>query len=150
MGTLSQRTTLPYVLSVAIVAFTIVGCQPQASVQGRVTYLGRPLTHGNVKVMPADGIPRDALIATDGKYQFDDLPCGRARFIVSSTPPEMVDAMIALAQAERPPGETEQPAATVKEPDEWSELPAKFGDFEKSGLALELQAGSQTHDLELR
>lgn len=71
-----------------LLALAILGCHSRATatVTGRVTYRGQPLTTGQVTFVYVDGQMASARIKSDGTYTIYRAPVGRVRILVASKP----------------------------------------------------------------
>ncbi len=133
-----------------LLAVTIAGCGPRpASVSGTVTFKGRPLPSGTVMFHGSDGNVRHGSILENGKYTITEAPLGAVRITVQSHPvlPTRITGRFSTPPAA-------PPELTPKAPDEGKTrevpIPPRYKDPEKSGLTYTVNAGSQTHDIDLR
>jgi hypothetical protein len=126
----------------------LAGCGPAVgNVSGTVTYKGKALPDGTVKIRGADGIPRDGRIEANGAYVVRGIPVGKAVVLVSSIDPKLVDEIKAAAS-----GATKGRGIPVAEnlDAKHSRIPLKYGDFDESGLSVEVAPGTTTYDIELK
>lgn len=135
------------VLAAAIVVALLgmIGCNHgPASVSGKVTYRGKPLTTGTVYMTGTDGVQAAAAINPDGSYQIFAVAPGPARIAVISLKPPSVrqrPAKRAAVVASLPP-----PASKSA----WFAIPGNYADPLSSGLATELKGGANEHDINLQ
>jgi len=136
--------------------FLFAGCsgKPTASVTGKVTYKGQPVTGGNIDLFPADGneagryrIP----IKADGTFSTIDIPPGLKKVSIETesvkimgtggyTPPKAPGGR----GAEKPPGEApKQFDVDNSNMPKYVEIPKKYADPDKSGLTWEITKGKQ-------
>jgi hypothetical protein len=113
-----------------------------ASVNGKVTFRGKPLTTGTVYLAAPDGVQVPGPIAADGTYHIDAIPAGTAKIGVVSFKPEPA-LFLPTKQAPRP---ARPPAANTAG---WFEIPETYADPLKSGLSVKLKSGSNEHDIQL-
>jgi len=160
-----------------MVALLLVGCQRNpnapASVNGKVTYNGGPVTGGSVSFHFKDGVRFDAVIRGDGTYFLTDIPAGEATVSVEtesinpankktdySSPPGvgmMGGKYGGKAAAPKPsPGGSGKGAKMSPAPDGaaggdsvYMKIPSKYADKDKSGLSVTLKEGKQTSNFEL-
>jgi hemoglobin len=90
------------------------------TVEGKVTFSGKPLDGGTVTLTGAKGATATGKIGKDGTYKVEKLEAGEYTVSVS-----------------------DQPGGTVK-------VPAKYGDPKTTPLTLTVQKGKNTADLELK
>lgn len=128
-------------LPVALVIFLLplgTGCDGSsgggATVSGKITFEGKPVTSGLINFMPPKGRPLGGGIQPDGTYHFQ-LPAGHYQVRID-TPPAM------------PKGwkEGDPPPKLAKR-----KVPLKYGGYQSSGLSADVndQKKSQTIDFEL-
>jgi len=131
---------LPILLAVA------GGCNRTATVTGKVTYQGRPVTYGSVIFQSADKTARAGVIAADGSYRVEGVLPGRATIAVISQNPAKGRSVVRVGKP--------APTATGASPSEpatgWFPLPARFESPASSGLSCEVDPGPSSHDIELK
>jgi hypothetical protein len=130
--------------SLLIAAFlALAGCQGgnrPASVSGKVTYLGRPVTSGVVVLVGADGkTSTPGVVGPDGTYRIAQAPAGSVRVAFDNPPPQRVA-----------PGNPE--AVDVAQAfARYVPTPLNYRDAAQSGLTLELKRGANPNrDIELK
>ena len=100
-----------------------------ASVEGKVTYQGKPLPGGTVQFHAPKGKPVVAKIDAEGSYSAPAVPVGPVKITVETT--------------------SVKPKAGGK-PGNYIPIPVKYASPETSGLTLTVQEGKQRHDIELK
>jgi hypothetical protein len=130
--------------SLLVAAFlALAGCQGgnrPATVSGKVTYLGRPITSGVVVLVGADGkTSTPGAVGPDGTYRIAQAPAGTVRVAFDNPPPQRVA-----------PGNPEaRDAALAAARYVWT--PLQYRDPARSGLTLELKRGmNPNRDIELK
>ena len=118
----------------------------KGDVSGKVTYKGQALASGSVQFMsPAGALVAD--IGTDGTYKVVGVPSGTSKISVSCQDDDgYMKYMHALAASSKDKSKPKPKGS----PDDFSKIPAKYNDFEKSGLTCEVKSGPQTFDIELK
>ena len=126
----------------------LLGCgTKRGDVSGKVTYQNTPLVYGTVVIFGRDGIPLRGAIQPDGTYSIKGVPAGPARLaVVSELPPAKLPKK-KKSSDKLPPPPTGSPSVEV--PKGWFEIPAKYGDPNKSGLEFTVQPGPNSHDIPL-
>lgn len=141
-------------LSSLVILFA-AGCGASVGdVRGVVTFQGKPLTHGNVRIMPATGLSVDSSIAPDGKYLVKDVPIGVGKVIVTCMDESMTSTLKSLQGKKVDPqqkGRTPTPISTtgIVPGASFSLIPSIYSDFENSGLAVDVKGGTTTYDISL-
>ncbi len=136
------------------------GCSSHATISGKVTYLGKPLTGGIVLFVSADGKGTGrATIGSDGSYKIEKMPLGLAKIAVDTQ-----SAQRPASGGKGPPAGMKPPPGT-KLPDAAKNsgiygsgaregnaepIPENYADPEKSGLTYTVKSGSQPYDIELK
>ncbi len=105
-----------------------------ATVSGKVTYQGRPVTSGSVIILGADRQARSGVIEADGSYAVEGVTPGEVKIGVVSHDPAK-----GRHQGKKPP----PPRGT------WFPLPPRYEDPETSGLGCTVGGGQVRHDIEL-
>jgi hypothetical protein len=111
-------------------------------VSGRVTLDGQPLPAGTITFVDADNITHSDQIQ-DGKYRVTHVAAGKVRVSVV-TPLAIEFVTPGKPKSGGPLGGLKPPAG--KGP----EVPEKYQDHEKSGLAYDVQRGENTINVEMK
>jgi hypothetical protein len=123
------------------------GCGGTATVSGKVTYRGRPVTAGSVIFVSADQVSRFGVIQPDGSYTVDGVHPGEVKVAVISRDPAKTRSVLQGGKPARP-GKKNAPAPPTA--GGWFPIPRQFEDPETAGLACTLGAGQITHDIDLK
>jgi len=110
----------------------IAGCSggdPVASVTGKVTVDGEPVTEGMVLFLSEKGAGGSGELQADGTYT---LQCPPGQYKVAVAPPESTD-----------------PTPAPAKPPEEGDIPYQYQDVGSSGLTAELAEGENTFDIPL-
>jgi hypothetical protein len=138
-----KRSKLPVPLILIAVA---TGCGGNtATVSGKVTYHGRPVTSGSVIVLNDDGTAKPWVILPDSSYTVAGVKRGHVKFGVYSPDPSRARSIL----TKRDPAKRRNAGARVASPG-WFPLPKTLGDPDKSGLECDVLASSVHHDLDLK
>jgi len=105
------------------------------SVEGKVTYQGKPLPGAIIGFHPAKGKPVVAKTDETGSYSAPAVPVGEVRVTIEVVRP-------------KPP--KDKPTDKPVTPPRFIAIPKKYANPETSGLTLTVQKGKQVHDIELR
>jgi hypothetical protein len=117
----------------------LTGCGPsQATVSGKVTYQGTPLTTGTVTFLCKGDKSVSCSISPTGEYTLTKVPVGPAKIGVF-TPPAVPENMAGKVP-EASGGAAGKPVA----------IPASFSDPKSSGLEYTVTAGAQQHPIDLK
>jgi outer membrane biosynthesis protein TonB len=114
-----------------------------ASVSGQVTYKGKPVT-GGVIVFVAGKTSVAGTIAPDGTYNVEKLMPGDYKVAVDT---EALKLPAGGAGGKAPPAGAPAPKPPAGT---YVAIPAKYRSADTSALALKVEAGKQTFDIELR
>lgn len=125
----------------------IAGCgEGAASVSGKVTYNGTPVSGGTITFHGTDGKVDGTWIDPDGKYIVTRAPVGEVKVTVevgrAGAPPKMPKSKDVPGH----PGDKGGGTATGKP----MVIPAKYKDPAQSGLTYTLKSGSQVIDIDLK
>jgi hypothetical protein len=143
--TLSSLRRRALAAALALAALPLAGCGGTGSVSGKVTYNGAPLPYGSVQFLtPGGAFVAD--IGPDGSYSLSGVPAGPARVSVTCQDPRYAEHMRQLAAHGRDP---RSPAPRGRF-DDFNKIPSRFNDPTTSGLAFEVQSGSQAWDINLK
>lgn len=143
MQFLSRLACRNWIVSVCLAAG--MGCGTStATVTGKVTMNGTPVTAGAVTFHGEGQFVQSAAIDSGGNYSISNAPIGPVKVTVQSAQPRAARNMPGKT-ATKHPGEKGGAAAAAS-----TSIPAKYGDPNQSGLSFTLKAGSQTIDLPLQ
>lgn len=159
--TMSRRAWAAGLLACCAVLLTS-GCGPdykaRATVKGKVTRGGKPLTTGTVMFVNKEGMSGSASITPEGTYELSDAPLGECTVTVTvnmSNDPSVRARMkgkgVAMPEGPKDPNATEspEPPSGARVPTEVVPIDQKFSDPETSGLKFTVQKGEQTYNIEL-
>ena len=137
------------------------GCDaPRSRLHGTITHLGKPLAGAVVTFFGVDNMTYSATTGPDGAYAVERVPRGKVRVSVQvdaprprprpdpvpgkggANPAQAEDAAKAGRLPDPPPPSKAAPAAGA--------LPAKYGDPNTSGLAVELKDADQEWSVDLK
>jgi hypothetical protein len=135
-------------LLAAALLIGVCGCGNTATVTGKVTYQGRPVTHGSVIFLNADGTARSGVIEPDGCYSVTGVTPGEVRIAVLSRDPSSGREQARSARSGDRPKRGTAPAKTASTT--WFPLPRQLEDPAQSGLRCTVGAGHIGHDIDLR
>ena len=113
-----------------------------ATVEGKITYQGKPLSTGEIHFFGEDKSCRSGVIGSDGSYVVSACPIGKAKVaIVSKTLKDLPNIDISKLD----------PAALEKlGPPTWvAVVPAKYNNPAQSGLEYVVRSGKQRIDIAL-
>jgi len=131
-------------LPVGDVKITVAPAEKVGTVQGVVSYRGKPLPAGTVTFHPAKGKPLSAPLMADGSYALKDVPVGEYKVTIQTEapkpPPPPKDARTPPKDAKLPP----------KDAPKFVAIPKAYADPNTSGLTYTVVAGKQTFDIELK
>jgi hypothetical protein len=114
------------------------------TVEGKISYQGKPLPGGTVSFHPAKGKPFVGAIQPDGTYRIKDVPAGQYRVAIetASAKPKV-----------KPPVKDKDNDTKVEPPkdaERYVPIPEKYGDPNLSPLMVEVQKGKNFFNIELR
>ncbi len=124
------------------------GCGSRATVSGKVTYQGRPVTYGAVIFVAGDGTARSAVIAPDGSYKIEGLSPGAVKIGVIS--PDPSKGRSAKRHHKLAPSQDGTAGSPGTQGAAWFPLPAQFEAPSTSGLNCTVGAGAVDHDIQLK
>jgi len=132
-----------------LAAVGAAGCGgPPPTVEGRVTYKGRPVTSGTVILVGENGhTSGPGYVRPDGTYFVPDAPTGTVRATLDSPPP----AAYARAKV-APKGLANDPEVReeMERAAHYVAIPLKYRDAHLSDVAFEVKKGKNVQDIELR
>ena len=124
------------------------GCGRTASVSGKVTYQGRPVTYGSVIFLSAGKVARSGVIKPDGSYGVEGVAPGAVKIAVISHDPAKGRSTLRGGKPTRPNERRAGSQSAVVSG--WFPLPTRFEDPNTSGLDYTLGSGRVSHDLDLK
>jgi hypothetical protein len=118
---------------------------PAGSVEGTVTFEGKPLPGGTVAFHPAKGKPVVGVLRADGTYAIKTIPPGKYRVTIET------DSAKPRPKDKAPPKDkdtpkTEPPGDAAR----YVPIPRLYGDANTTPLIVEVPADKQTFDINLR
>jgi hypothetical protein len=137
--------------TVALGCLMAAGCEPKtATVSGKVTYHGKPVTGGSVVFYCSDKQIVRGLIGTDGRYSIPNVPIGSASAVVTvQSHTKLPDGFRVKQQL---PPSNGGPVAPTAEPAEAKKvnLPPRYALPEESGLSIVIGTAEVTYDIDLK
>jgi hypothetical protein len=120
------------------------GCGERAgSVEGTVTFQGKPLSSGSI-VFYADDDQNDSGHIADGKYTVGRVPVGDVKVVVMSFP---VGEATKLPKGKETTKPGDPPPAKAEK---FVPIPAKYSSRETTDLKYKITGGSQKIDIDLK
>jgi hypothetical protein len=136
---------------IALIVLCALGCGGSGDVSGKITCKGKPVTYGSVTIFAADGIPRYGELGEGGSYKVENVPLGEVKVAVQSPNPF---APIAgeFDKFGKKPAVLQQtlPAKPRVAPGKWFPIPTRYENVQDSGLALTVQCGANSFDIDLK
>lgn len=129
--------------------FLSAGCARTVSLEGKVTYKGKPVTFGSVTVLGEDESAYSGVIERDGTYRVDGIQPGKVRVGITSRDPSKGGRHAALPGEETNRQSRKSVDARKQAAKEWFPIPKKLENPVASGLELTLDSGRQSHDFGL-
>jgi hypothetical protein len=141
------RSPLTLLLPLALVGLSgCAGGDLPASVAGKVTYRGKPVTSGVVVLVGEDGkVSQPASVQPDGTFTIAHAPAGKVKVSLDNPRP-VVPHVPAAARSASVDEEAREAAAQARL---YVPTPPKFKDPDQSGVTLDLHRGSNTCDIAL-
>jgi hypothetical protein len=126
-------------LAVSLLALSGCDGMPRATVRGTVTLDGQPIELGAVSFIPVDGqSPTTGGPITNGRYSVANVPVGEMKVAISGS---KVVGKKKLYQ-DRP----DSPEMPITD----NPVPARFSDLQNTTLRLEVKAGTNDKNWELK
>jgi len=143
-----------FLLSLPLLLILASGCgtskTASASLSGKVSYGGAPVTAGTVTFYGKDGGTYPMAIGSDGSYFASELPPGEGALTVETESANKKNAQTyggrggkGMAMSPKPEGS----GGTETGP--YVKIPAKYAAKETSNLTVTIARGKNTHDLNL-
>ena len=125
------------------------GCGPtKADVKGTVTYKGKALEGGSIQIQSTKGVVGGD-IQPDGTYMVKGVPTGPAKVTVACTDESAMQYNRELAKGMRE-HKSGQPIPQKDKPKDTLKTPARYADFDKSGLNVEVKGPVTEFNIELK
>lgn len=137
------------VLVFALSGALACGCGARtATVAGRVTFVGQPVSGGSVIVYCSDKQIARGIIGVDGTYSIPNVPYGACAVTVQAPP----RGPLGLRLQQTPPPASDGPIPPTVESSAPARLaiPLRYAVPEESGLSLVIDRGLVTYDLDLK
>jgi hypothetical protein len=126
----------------AALALAAAGCGPsQATVSGKVTMQGKPVTAGTVLFVGGDNQIGTGKLDGEGRYVAPSVPMGSVKVAVQTLRPEQVTG----AEANRPKDAPPLPSRLTN----LVPVPQKYADPETSGLTCDVKQRQQEYNIDL-
>ena len=149
LNPISCRQRFPLSVLTAALLFNVVGCDSHATVNGKITYKGRTVTHGSVVILASDNSAHSGAIYADGSFTVEGVSPGEAKIGVISHDPSKGRSILPHEKHVRQKRKKGMPIVKTVTKD-WFPLPHNLEDPSTSGLVCTLQAGAVQHNLELK
>ena len=126
----------------------------KSEVSGKVTFKGAPVTSGEVQIMASDGTIASGEIRSDGTYTVQGVLAGSHRVAITNVDEKAANEYF-LALAGRsskggdpigPDGKPRPKGSPPLERSAFSKIPAKYGEYDTSGLTVEVKGSKVTKD----
>lgn len=144
----ARRPILPLL---ALTATLISGCGAgKGSLEGKITYKGKPLPVGTVSVFAEGNQVFSGKIEPNGSYRVVDVPAGKATVTVATPPP----VPVAFVPAVKPPPimDPNYPKEMLPTPPgKTVPIPRRYADPTEPALTVTIEHGkATTFDIELK
>jgi hypothetical protein len=143
-----SSATWPVCLLCASLLTGVCGCGGTATVTGKVSYHGRPVSSGSVIFLGADQTARSGVIEPDGSFKVEGVPVGEVQIGVISRDPSKGRSVLRGGK----PKSTDKKGTTAPREAStgWFPLPRQFEDPANSGLRCTLGWGRDRQDIDLK
>jgi len=132
----------------ALICLLACGCGSQtATVAGRVTHLGKPVSGGSVIVYCSDKQIARGVIAVDGRYTIPNVPHGTAGVTIQA--PARPPAGMRIQQT-LPPSHNGPIPPTGESESAGPPIPLRYTLPEESGLSLVIDRNAVNYDIDLK
>ena len=145
----AKRFAASVAACLALAALAGCGDGSKATVSGKVTYKGAPVTGGTLTLYPSSGTPYPVNIGTNGTFNVGDAPVGTMGVAINT------DNVPTTAGYQMSPGVTppkDMPAPPQMDTSNMPKkvvIPQKYGDPKTSGLTWDVKGGKNTKDFDL-
>jgi len=148
LRTRTLRGFLAALFLLAVLGATGCSGAKQASVTGRVSYKGKPVTSGTVVLFDQNGHASDlGNVQPDGTYTIARAPVGTDKVSFDNPPPPKT----ALPPGQKaPPANDPEFAEAAKAKANYVPTPPQYKDPVQSGLTVEVKSGKNTIDIDLK
>jgi hypothetical protein len=127
----------------AALVLAAAGCGPsRATVSGKVTVHGKPVTAGTVLFVGANNQMATGTLDGEGRYVAPRVPMGSVKVAVQTLRPEQVNG----AAANRPKDAPPLPSRVIN----LVPVPQKYADPETSELTCDVKQTQQEHNIDLK
>ncbi|MHB1423738.1 MAG: hypothetical protein ACYC3I_11195 [Gemmataceae bacterium] len=125
-----------------VLALVMAGCGPsRATVSGKVTMHGKPVTSGIVLFVSADNQIATGKLDDEGRYVAPRVPMGSVKVAVQTLRPEQVQAAVANRSKDAPPLSSRATNLLF--------VPKKYTDPETSELTCDVKQRQQEYNIDL-
>jgi hypothetical protein len=129
----------------------LVGCggdSTKASLKGKVTHNGAPVTGGTITLHPASGAPFPITIKPDGSFEVGDAPVGPMKVTVETDSVSTAAPGYNMPPGMTPPKDTKMPKVDTTNQPKKVVISAKYKSADTSGLTWDTKTEkSKTVDL---
>jgi hypothetical protein len=129
-------------LATGFLAIVLCGCgKSTTTIEGTVTYLGKPLVYGSVTLLSSAGLTYQGQIQPDGKFVVEAVPAGTFKVAVSSVGPPEQPSGKGDGPNDKLPAKPAHPKGKKWKKDAfsrigWFSIPEKYSKFDESGLSV--------------
>jgi len=151
----ANRRTLLIVPLCLVLASGCLGSKSNApaKISGAITYNGKPVTGGSISFLPETGPGYSAVIDDQGTYAITDMPIGDMTVSIETDSAKAkqqarpyTDGGAGHKQTMSPSQENADTAPKIV----YVKIPAKYNNPKTSGLSVDVKAGRQVHNFELK
>jgi hypothetical protein len=146
---------LPLAFVCGALSLLAAGCgkTKDATVSGKVTYHGQPVTGGSLTLHPTDGGPDyPVTLNPDGTFQVAGAPLGEMKVTVETESLRNMPAPGSnpYGNFKLPPGQKpEAPPPSTEDMGKYVKIPRKYQDVKTTPLTWTLKKGSEIKDFDL-
>lgn len=136
----------------ALAAVLAAGCgkgRGKATISGKVTYHGAPVTGGTMTIYHAGSAPYTVPIRGDGTFSSSDLPVGESKVTIETESLRQARAVGApnLPRGMKPPRPSGAEAGGT--PTAYVKIPPKYASQQNTPLVWDLKSGTNSKDFDL-